>query len=39
MEVRNVTRLRITAVLLIVVLLPVLLAAVDVCGLSDGGGF
>jgi hypothetical protein len=37
--VQNVTRLRITAVLLIIVLLPVLLAIVDFGGMSDGGGF
>jgi hypothetical protein len=38
MGVRNVKRLRITAVLLIIALLPVLLAVVEL-GLSDGGGF
>jgi hypothetical protein len=32
-------RLWITAVVLLVVLLPVLLASADIVGLSDGGGF
>jgi hypothetical protein len=36
--VRNVKRLRISAVLLIAVLVPILLAATEL-GLSDGGGF
>jgi len=36
-EVRNVARLRITAVLLVVVLLAVVLAAEEF-GISDGGG-